>query len=153
MSLQTTLKIQKLHPQAIVPAYQSTGSSGFDFHALESSTIPAGGVGVVRTGIAVEMERGLELQVRPRSGLALKHSISVLNTPGTIDSDYRGEIMVILINHAKEDFIINQGDRIAQGVVAPIVQVAFEEVATLAQTARGDKGFGSSGIAQTNTNP
>lgn len=146
---QTTLKIQKLHPQAIVPAYQSAGSSGFDFHALESSAIPAGGVGVVRTGIAVEMEQGLELQVRPRSGLALRHSISVLNTPGTIDSDYRGEIMVILINHAKEDFIINQGDRIAQGVVVPIVQVAFDEVATLTQTTRGEKGFGSSGIAKT----
>lgn len=153
MSLQTTLKIQRLHPQAIIPAYQSAGSSGFDFHALESTFVPAGDIGVVRTGLAMEIAQGFELQVRPRSGLALKHSISVLNTPGTIDSDYRGEIMVILINHGAKDFAINQGDRIAQGVIAPVVQVAFEEVSTLTHTERGDKGFGSSGIAQTNTNP
>lgn len=146
--MQPHLKVQKLHPQAIIPAYQSTGASGFDFHALESTFIPAGDIVVVRTGLAMEIDQGLELQIRPRSGLALKHKISVLNTPGTVDSDYRGEIMVILINHGKEDFTINQGDRIAQGVIAPIVQVAFEEVATLAQTARGDKGFGSSGIAK-----
>lgn len=143
-----TLKIQKLHSDAIIPAYQSEGASGFDLHALESARIGAHERGVVRTGLAVEVEHGYELQVRPRSGLALKHGISVLNTPGTIDSDYRGEVMVILINHSSEDFIIQKGDRIAQGVIQKIYQVRFEEVGELSSAKRGKKGFGSSGVGK-----
>ncbi|WP_407379288.1 dUTP diphosphatase [Helicobacter sp.] len=146
---QVTMKLQKLDSRAIIPRYQSAGASGFDFHALEATTIPAGDVGVVRTGLAMELAQGLELQIRPRSGLAVKSKISVLNTPGTIDSDYRGEIMVILINHGKSDFAIQAGDRIAQGVVAQVCQVCFEvclEEGELSPSERGAKGFGSSGV-------
>lgn len=147
MCSQLVITIQKLDPRARIPKYQSAGASGFDFHALESSTIPAGGVGVVRTGLAMEIAQGFELQIRPRSGLAVKSHISVLNTPGTIDSDYRGEIMVILINHGKSEFAIQAGDRIAQGVVQQVFQVEFRE-GELGASERGAKGFGSSGVRE-----
>lgn len=140
------IKIKKLHQDAKIPAYQSSGSAGFDFCSIEKKTIKAGEWELVKTGLAFEIENGYELQVRPRSGLALKNGISVLNSPGTIDSDYRGEICVILINHSKNDFSIEIGDRIAQGVVAKVEQVGFVEVEELSQTQRGEGGFGSSGI-------
>lgn len=140
------IKIKKLHQNARVPAYQSVGSAGFDFCSIEKKVIRAGEWELVKTGLAFELENGYELQVRPRSGLALKNGISVLNSPGTVDSDYRGEICVILINHSKVDFEIEVGDRIAQGVVAKVEQVGFVEVESLLDTQRGDGGFGSSGI-------
>lgn len=140
------VKIKKLHPDAKIPAYQSKGAAGFDFCSIEKKLIKAGEWELVKTGLAFEISEGYELQVRPRSGLALKNGISVLNSPGTVDSDYRGEICVILINHSKVDFNIEVGDRIAQGVIAKVEQVGFELVESLSDTQRGESGFGSSGI-------
>ncbi|PAF49826.1 deoxyuridine 5'-triphosphate nucleotidohydrolase [Helicobacter sp. 12S02232-10] len=140
------VKIKKLHPDAIIPKYHTQGAAGFDFCALENSIILAGKIGLIKTGLSVSMEEGYELQIRPRSGLALKHCVSVLNSPGTIDSDYRGEIMIILINHSDVDFVISAGDRIAQGVINKIYQAEFIEVEELECTTRGSGGFGSSGI-------
>lgn len=140
------VKLKKLHPEAKIPSYQSKGASGFDFCSIEKKVIKAGEWELVKTGLAFEIAEGYELQVRPRSGLALKNGISVLNSPGTVDSDYRGEICVILINHSKVDFSIEVGDRIAQGVIAKVEQVGFELVENLSDTQRGEGGFGSSGI-------
>lgn len=140
------VKLKKLHPEAKIPSYQSKGAAGFDFCSIEKKTIKAGEWELVKTGLAFEIAEGYELQVRPRSGLALKNGISVLNSPGTVDSDYRGEICVILINHSKVDFNIEVGDRIAQGVIAKVEQVGFMEVENLSDTQRGEGGFGSSGI-------
>lgn len=142
------IRIKKLQKDAIIPTYQTPQAAGFDLHALESSVIKAGERALVQTGLAFEIDEGYEVQVRPRSGLALKHGISVLNTPGTVDSDYRGEIKVILINHSCEDFTIQKGDRIAQGVVCLVYQAEFEEVQILAESVRGEGGFGSSGLVQ-----
>ena len=142
------IKIKKLHPQAIIPKYQTTFSAGFDLHALDSHILKANERALISTGLAFEIESGFEVQVRPRSGLALKNGISVLNTPGTIDSDYRGEIKVILVNHSQEDFIIRKGDRIAQGVVNEITQAVFAEVEKLSESQRGESGFGSSGVSK-----
>ncbi len=141
------LKIQKLNPKAIIPKYQSSGAAGFDLHTIESCTLKAGEYKAIATGLAFEIPEHYEMQVRPRSGLAIKHGISVLNTPGTIDSDYRGELMIILINHSKQDFHIQEGDRIAQAVIQRAQQVVFRETKQLSQSERGDKGFGSSGIS------
>ena len=140
------VKIKKLCESAKIPAYQSIGSAGFDFCSIEKKIIKAGEWELIKTGLAFEIENGYELQVRPRSGLALKNGISVLNSPGTIDSDYRGVVCVILINHSKVDFEIEEGDRIAQGVIAKVEQVGFVEVESLSDTQRGERGFGSSGI-------
>ncbi|WP_066387932.1 dUTP diphosphatase [Helicobacter himalayensis] len=142
------IKIKKLHKNAIIPQYQTAQSAGFDLHALESSVLKAGNHALVATGLAFEIEDGYEVQVRPRSGLALKNGISVLNTPGTIDSDYRGEIKIILMNFSNEDFIINAGDRIAQAVVSKVYQAEFEIVEFLSDTRRGSGGFGSSGVTK-----
>lgn len=139
------IKIKKLHQDAKIPMYQSDGAAGFDFCSVEKCVIKAGEWLLVKTGLAFEIAQGYELQIRPRSGLALKNGISVLNSPGTIDSDYRGEIGIVLINHSKIDFCIEVGDRIAQGVVASVRQVIFEEVEVLSDTQRGSGGFGSSG--------
>ena len=132
------VKIKKLCESAKIPAYQSIGSAGFDFCSTEKKIIKAGEWELIKTGLALETENGYELQVRPRSGLALKNGISVLNSPGTIDSDYRGEVCVILINHSKVDFEIEEGDRIAQGVIAKVEQVGFVEVESLSDTQRGE---------------
>lgn len=142
------IKIKKLHPKAEIPKYQTGGAVGFDFHSIEECVIAPKEWRLVKTGLAFEIPNGFELQVRPRSGLALKNGVTVLNAPGTIDSDYRGEIGVILINHSQEDFYIEIGDRIAQGVVAEVVQVKFEIANELSQTLRGARGFGSSGVAK-----
>ena len=117
-------------------------------HSIDEIVLKAGDRAVVSTGLAFEIESGFEVQVRPRSGLALKNGISVLNTPGTIDSDYRGEIKVILVNHSQEDFIIRKGDRIAQGVINEITQAVFAEVEKLSESQRGESGFGSSGVSK-----
>lgn len=140
------VKIKQLHPDALIPQYQTLGAAGFDLHALEDYKLSAGERVLVKTGLAFELQSGFELQIRPRSGLALKNGISVLNAPGTIDSDYRGEVGVLLINHSKEDFVIKKGDRIAQGVVARYERVEFEVCEELGESARGAGGFGSSGV-------
>lgn len=145
---QACIKIKKLHKDAEIPKYQSMEAAGFDLHSIDELVLKAGDRVVVSTGLAFEIESGFEVQVRPRSGLALKNGISVLNTPGTIDSDYRGEIKVILINHSQEDFIIRKGDRIAQGVVNEITQAVFAEVEMLSESQRGESGFGSSGVSK-----
>ncbi|WP_343353903.1 dUTP diphosphatase [Helicobacter mastomyrinus] len=144
----TRLKIKKLHFNAIIPSYQTPQSAGFDLHALESCVLKAGERILVGTGLAFEVDSGFEIQVRPRSGLALKNGISVLNTPGTIDSDYRGEIKVILINHSREDFHIKEGDRIAQAVINEVIYADFEEAEELSESVRGEGSFGSSGVAK-----
>lgn len=129
-----------------MPSYETGGSAGMDIRAAEALTIAAGERGLVGTGFAFAIPDGFEVQVRPRSGLALKKGVSVLNTPGTIDSDYRGEIKVILANLGDEELIIERGDRIAQIVVAPVQRGNLVEVSDLDETARGTGGFGSTGV-------
>ena len=128
-----------------LPEYATAGAAGMDVVSAEDVTIPPGGRHAVATGLALAIPPGYEVQVRPRSGLALKHGISVPNAPGTIDSDYRGELKVILINHGAKSFAILRGDRIAQLVVAPVTRAAWVEVDELDETARGEGGFGSTG--------
>ena len=129
-----------------LPAYASDGAAGMDVVAAESLTIRPGTRHAVATGFAMAIPVGYEVQVRPRSGLALKHGITCLNTPGTIDSDYRGEVKVILANLGDEPFEVKRGDRIAQLVPAPVQRASFAEVETLEETARGAGGFGSTGV-------
>lgn len=129
-----------------IPAYATSGAAGMDISAAESLTLRAGKRHAVATGFAFAIPYGYEVQVRPRSGLALKHGITCLNTPGTIDSDYRGEVKVILANLGDEDFVITKGDRIAQIVVAPVTQGIMVEVDALDDTERGTGGFGSTGV-------
>lgn len=128
-----------------MPAYATSGAAGMDVVSAEDVVIAPGARYAVATGLAMAIPHGFEIQVRPRSGLALKHGITVPNTPGTIDSDYRGELKVILINHGAQDFAIARGDRIAQLVLAPVVQGGWIEVDELDATARGEGGFGSTG--------
>ncbi|NQZ46167.1 MAG: dUTP diphosphatase [Erythrobacter sp.] len=128
-----------------LPAYATSGSAGMDVVSAEDVTIAPGARHAVATGLSVAIPQGYEIQVRPRSGLAFKHGITVPNTPGTIDSDYRGELKVLLINHGSEDFAIARGDRVAQLVLAPVVQAAWSEVDELDATQRGAGGFGSTG--------
>lgn len=128
-----------------MPAYATEGAAGMDVVSAEDVAIPSGGRHAVATGFAVAIPPGYELQVRPRSGLALKHGISLPNTPGTIDSDYRGELKVILINLGDDTFHIARGDRIAQLVLAPVTLAVWHEVEALDDTARGSGGFGSTG--------
>jgi dUTP pyrophosphatase len=128
-----------------LPAYATSGAAGMDVVSAEDVTLAPGTRHAVATGLILAIPEGYEVQVRPRSGLALKHGITVPNTPGTIDSDYRGELKVILINHGTEPFMIQRGDRIAQLVLAPVLQAAWEEVAELDATERGEGGFGSTG--------
>ena len=128
-----------------LPAYATTGAAGMDVIAAEDVTLAPGARHAVATGLALAIPEGFEIQVRPRSGLALKHGITVPNTPGTIDSDYRGELKVILINHGLAPFAIARGDRVAQLVLAPVVHAAWDEVAELDATERGAGGFGSTG--------
>ena len=128
-----------------LPAYATTGAAGMDVLAAEDVTLAPGARHAVATGLALAIPPGFEIQVRPRSGLALKHGIGVPNAPGTIDSDYRGELKVILINHGPEPFAIRIGDRVAQLVLAPVVRAAWAETGDLDDTARGEGGFGSTG--------
>ncbi|MBQ9580850.1 MAG: dUTP diphosphatase [Synergistaceae bacterium] len=128
-----------------LPEYATQGSSGVDLRASEDYIIKSGERALVATGIRLAIPAGYEVQVRPRSGLALKHGIIIPNSPGTIDSDYRGEVKVILMNLGREDFIIKAGDRIAQLILAPVAKISWEECAELEETARGAGGFGSTG--------
>ena len=147
MTEPVAVRIKRLpHGEGLaLPAYATRGAAGMDVLAAEDVTLAPGARHAVATGFAVAIPPGYEIQVRPRSGLALKHGISVPNTPGTIDSDYRGELKVILINHGAEAFAIARGDRIAQLVLAPVTQAAWDEVVQLDDTARGAGGFGSTG--------
>jgi len=146
----TILKIKKLeNSQGLaLPKYETNGSAGMDLIASidEDIIIKSGEIKLIKTGIAIALEKGFEAQIRPRSGLALKNGITVLNTPGTIDSDYRGEICVILINHSKLDFVVSRGMRIAQMIIAKYEQAEIIEVENLDETIRGTSGFGSTGI-------
>ena len=139
--------IKKTNKEVTIPKYKTDGSSGVDLSAFleKKVVIKPNSSELIPTGLQVAIPEELEIQIRPRSGLAAKESIGVLNSPGTIDSDYRGELKIILFNHGKEDFIINNGDRIAQMVLVPIVKMEFEEVDSLPNTVRGQGGFGSTG--------
>ena len=139
--------IKKTNKEVITPKYKTDGSSGVDLSAYlkKKVVIKPNSSELIPTGLQVAIPEEFEIQIRPRSGLAAKESIGVLNSPGTIDSDYRGELKIILFNHGKEDFIINNGDRIAQMVLVPIVKMEFEEVDSLPNTVRGQGGFGSTG--------
>jgi len=139
------LKVKKLKPEAILPSYAREGDAGLDLFAVTQIVIPSGKSALVPTGIAIELPPGTEAQVRPRSGLALKHALTVLNTPGTVDEGYRGEVGVILINHGAASFTVEAGMKVAQMVVSPRIQVAVVEVAELSDTQRGAGGFGSTG--------
>ena len=139
--------IKKLNSKVQLPMYKTDGSSGMDLIAFIEKPInikPQESV-LIPTGISIAIPEDTEIQIRPRSGLAAKSNISVLNTPGTIDSDYRGEIKIILFNHGKEEFIINNNDRVAQMILMPIIKAEFEEVEELPKTLRGSGGFGSTG--------
>ena len=139
--------IKKLDPAVKLPAYKTEGASGMDLMALlnEPINLKPNSSCLVPTGLAVAFSSDFEIQIRPRSGLAAKNNISVLNTPGTIDSDYRGEIKVILFNHGKSDFLINNKDRIAQMILTPVIKMDLEETDDLTETIRGEGGFGSTG--------
>ena len=139
--------IKKLNPKVNLPSYKTDGSSGMDLMAFteEPIVIRPNSSSLIPTGLSIAIPVDTEVQIRPRSGLAAKSSISVLNTPGTIDSDYRGELKIILFNHGKSDFIVNNNDRIAQAVLMPVLKIHFEEVDDLPDTLRGSGGFGSTG--------
>ena len=140
------LKIKRLHPQARLPEYAHPGDAGLDLFAVKDIVLAPGTRALVPTGIALELPPGTEGQVRPRSGLALKHGVTVLNAPGTIDEGYKGEVGVILINHADQDFAITVGMKIAQLVIQPVVRVQVSEITELSSSQRGSGGFGSTGL-------
>ena len=139
--------VKKLNSRVKLPSYKTKGSSGMDLMAFldESISIIPQKSELIPTGISIAIPENTEVQIRPRSGLAAKNNISILNTPGTIDSDYRGELKVILYNHGDKEFIVKNGDRIAQMVLVPIIKATFEEVENLPETIRGEGGFGSTG--------
>ena len=139
--------IKKLNPAVKLPEYKTSGASGMDLTAFieKPISVKSKTSSLIPTGLSIAFQEKYEIQIRPRSGLAAKNNITVLNTPGTIDSDYRGEIKVIIYNHGDDDFIINNGDRIAQMVLSPIIKMDLEEVKDLPKTIRGEGGFGSTG--------
>jgi dUTP pyrophosphatase len=149
--MSVTLRVKRLpHGEGLsLPSYQSKEAAGLDVVAGvpegAAVTIPPGARALIPTGFALELPRGYEAQVRPRSGLALKHGVTLLNSPGTIDSDYRGELMVILVNHGDEPFLVRRGERIAQLVIAPVSHAEIVAAEELAATSRGPGGFGSTG--------
>jgi dUTP pyrophosphatase len=139
--------IKRLSPEVNLPSYKSSGASGMDLMAFikSSITIKPKTSCLIPTGLSMAFSQDYEIQIRPRSGLAAKNNISVLNTPGTIDSDYRGEIKVIIYNHGDRDFVINNNDRIAQMILAPVIKIELQEIDELPETMRGEGGFGSTG--------
>ena len=140
------IHIAKIHEDAILPHYVHPGDSGMDLYSIEDLTIASGETQLVHTGLKIAIPENYEAQVRPKSGLAFKHSVTVLNTPGTVDSGYRGEVCVILINHGRDPFHIQKHTKVAQLVICPVVQAEIIEVATLDETTRGEGGFGSTGV-------
>ena len=141
-----TVRFKRLHPDAALPAYARPGDAGMDLRSVDELVIPRGGRALVHTGLVMQLPPTFEAQVRPRSGLALKSGVTVLNTPGTIDSGYRGEVGVILANFGDGDFKVGKGDRIAQLVIAPVTQAEVAEVSEVDETDRGSGGFGSTGV-------
>lgn len=141
-----SLKMLKLDAAATVPRYEHWGDAGLDLFALKHYELPPGDRQLIQTGIAIELPPHTEAQIRPRSGLALNHGITILNSPGTIDAGYRGEIGVIVINHSPIPFTVTAGMKIAQMVIAPVLQVEVERVDALSASQRGKKGFGSTGL-------
>lgn len=142
------VKVVRTEDRGIIPRYQTSGSAGFDFHSIDTITVAAGKTVVVRTGIAMQIPEGYELQIRPRSGLSARSKIRISNSPGTIDSDYTGEIRIIIDNISQnqaDSFRINEGDRIAQGVLKKVERAEFDVVGELDDTERGSGGFGSTG--------
>ena len=139
--------IKKLDPKVAIPSYKTKGASGMDLMAFvkEKIVIKPQTSALIPTGLSVAFSEDYEIQIRPRSGLAAKNNISVLNTPGTIDSDYRGELKIIIFNHSNHDFVVNNNDRIAQMVLTPIAKMELEEANELPKTLRGEGGFGSTG--------
>ena len=139
--------IKKLNPAVEIPEYKTSGASGMDLNAFieKPVTIKSKTSTLIPTGLSVAFSENYEIQIRPRSGLAVKNNITILNTPGTIDSDYRGEIKVLIFNHGNADFIINNGDRIAQMILSPVVKIDLELINDLPETIRGEGGFGSTG--------
>tara|TARA_B110001454_G_C12509906_1_gene346357 strand:- start:105 stop:542 length:438 start_codon:yes stop_codon:yes gene_type:complete len=139
--------IKKLNPEVQLPVYKTPGASGVDLMAFikEPIVLAANSSCLVPTGLSIAFSEDYEIQIRPRSGLAAKYNITVLNTPGTIDSDYRGEIKIILFNHGSGNFIINNKDRVAQMILTPVVKMELEETDNLSNTTRGEGGFGSTG--------
>ena len=142
-----TLRFKRVHPDAVLPAYAHPSDAGMDLRSVEGLSIPRFGRALVHTGLVILLPPLYEAQVRPRSGLALKKGVTVLNTPGTIDSGYRGEIGVILANFGEEPFEVKKGDKIAQLVIAPVTQPTVEETTVVDETDRGDGGFGSTGVS------
>ena len=140
------LRFKKVHPDAVLPAYAHKSAAGMDLRSVADVVIAPGGRALVPTGLVMLLPPGYEAQVRPRSGLALKHGVTVLNTPGTIDSGYRGEVGVILANFGDADFTVKKGDKIAQAVIAPVTQPEIVETDTIDETDRGAGGFGSTGV-------
>lgn len=143
------VRVKKVEQRAIIPKYQTSGSAGFDLHSIDTVSIPAGKTMLIRTGLAFEIPEGYELQIRPRSGLSAKTKIRVSNSPGTLDSDFRAEVLIILDNISQnqaDSFKVNQGDRIAQAVLQKVEQASFEICEELSSTQRGDGGFGSTGL-------
>ncbi len=139
------VQFKKIHKSAFLPFYAHEGDSGLDLRAIEDLLIPKGEYRLINTGLGMQLPQGTEAQVRPRSGLALEHGITTLNSPGTIDSGYRGEIGVLLINHGKLDYLVKRGDKVAQLVIASFVRASIKEVDILEPSQRGSKGYGSSG--------
>lgn len=139
------MKVKKLRTEAIIPKYAHPGDAGLDLFAVEKMVIPSGETRLIHTGISVQLPEGTEGQVRPKSGLALKHSITVLNTSGTIDEGYRGEVGVILINHGNKSYVVQRGDKVAQFIVKPVLRIEVEEVKDLDDSERGAGSFGSTG--------
>jgi dUTP pyrophosphatase len=139
------VKIKRIHADARLPLQANPGDAGMDLYSIETVEIPSGEARLIQTGLQIELPKGTEAQIRPRSGLALKHSVTVLNSPGTIDEGYRGDIGVIIINHGKETFVVEKSMRIAQMVIQHVPMVQLTEVNELSESERGASGFGSSG--------
>ena len=140
------ISVVKLHEDAVIPTYGTSGAAGFDFYSVSDVTVEAGQTAIIKTGLAMAICEGFEIQVRPRSGMSAKTKIRVANSPGTIDSDYRGEIGIIVDNTGTEAYEIHVGDRIAQGVLSIVPQASFVSVNSLDETERGAGGYGSTGI-------
>ena len=140
------VRIAKIHADAVLPHYVHPGDAGMDLYSIDDLIIPPGETALIRTGLKIAVPDGFEAQVRPKSGLALKHALSLANTPGTIDSGYRGEVGVILINHGRRPYHVAKQSKIAQLVICPVIQAEIQEVAELDDTARGEGGFGSTGL-------
>ncbi len=142
------IRIKKIRDNAVTPHYEHDGDAGMDLYAVEDSSLRPGERKLIPTGLQVEIPKGYEMQIRPKSGLALKHGITVLNTPGTVDSCYRGEVGVIMLNASDQDYEVRAGEKVAQAIIAKVEKAVIEEVEDLTQTQRGSGGFGSTGRKQ-----